>query len=91
MLKKLISYIFPITRKVESEYSGSLELTVFNGKKVLDTLNTNYSYGSLQRVLNYSMDQLELDKTNNVLILGLGGGSVIQTLREEKKLTGKIY
>ena len=90
MFKKIISYIYPITRKVQSQYSGKLELTVMNGRKVLDTRHTNYSYGSLQRVLKYSIDQLNSSKTQNILVLGLGGGSVIQTLREEKKYKGKI-
>lgn len=90
MLKKLISYFYPLTKRVQSQFSGNLELTVVNGRKVLDTLNANYSYGSLQRVLKYSLDQLDLEHTENALILGLGGGSVIQTLREEKKFEGKI-
>ena len=86
MLKKIISYVYPITRKVQSQYSGKLELTVMNGRKVLDTLNTNYSYGSLQRVLKYSLNQINIENTKNTLVLGLGGGSVIETLRNEKKL-----
>jgi spermidine synthase len=90
MLKKLISYIYPVTKKIPSQYSGKLELTTINGKKVLDTLNTNYSYGSLQRVLKYSIDQINLEQTKNTLILGLGGGSVIQTLRDDKKMDSHI-
>ena len=90
MLKKFISYFYPLTRKVESQYNGKLELTVVNGRKVLDTKNTNYSYGSLQRVLKYSLEQINLEHTENALILGLGGGSVVQTLRSERKFEGKI-
>jgi spermidine synthase len=90
MLKKIISYIYPVTKRIPSHYSGKLELTTINGKKVLDTLNTNYSYGSLQRVLKYSIDQINVEQCNNILILGLGGGSVIQTLREDKKVDGHI-
>lgn len=90
MLKKLISYILPLTRNVQSQYSGKLELTVVNGRKVLDTKSTNYSYGSLQRVFNYSLDQINLEHTKNALILGLGGGSVIQTLISARKFKGEI-
>ena len=90
MIKKLISYIYPITTKIQSQFSGNLELTVLNGRKVLDTKHTNYSYGSLQRVLKYSLDQLDLKHVKSALVLGLGGGSVIQTLRDEKNFEGKI-
>jgi spermidine synthase len=90
MFKKLISYIYPLTTKIQSKFSGKLELTVFNGRKVLDTKNTNYSYGSLQRVLKYSLDQLDMSHIKSALVLGLGGGSVIQTLREDKHFEGKI-
>lgn len=75
---------------MQSQYNGKLELTVVNGKKVMDTENTNYSYGSLQRVLTYSLAQLELAQTKNALILGLGGGSVIQTLRSVRAFEGEI-
>ena len=90
MLKKIISYLYPITKKIESQHNGILELTVLNGRKLLDTKNVNYSYGSLQRVLNFSLDQLDLKSTKNSLILGLGGGSVVHTLRDERKFEGEI-
>jgi len=65
-------------------------LTLIKGKKVLDTKNTNYSYGSLQRVMRYSLNQIDLQHVKSILILGLGGGSVVKTIREEKQFTGKI-
>lgn len=90
MLIKIISFVYPYTRKVKSEFSGDLELTTVCGKKVLDTRNTNYSYGSLQRVLKYSLQQLDLNNTGKVLLLGLGGGSVIRTLRDSMNYTGEL-
>lgn len=90
MLSKIISFVFPITRKIKSEHNGYLELTLFNGKKLLNTLHANYSYGSLQRVLKFSLKQLELSKTSNVLILGLGGGCVLRTLRDDFNYSGNI-
>lgn len=89
-LTNLLSFIYPLTRKIDSKYNGKLELTTYMGKKVLDTTNTNYSYGSLQRIMRYSLNQINLNNINSVLILGMGGGSVIQTLREEKNFKGKI-
>lgn len=90
MINKIISYIFPITRKIKSEYNGYLELTLMNGKTLLNTSNANYSYGSLQRVLKFSLDQIDLLKTENILVLGLGGGCVLKTLRNDFNYSGNI-
>lgn len=90
MIARFFSFLFPLTRKIDSRYSGKLELTMINGKKVLDTKNTNYSYGSLQRVMRYSLNQIDFQHVQSILLLGLGGGSVVKTLREEKEFKGKI-
>lgn len=90
MLKKIISFIFPITKKIQSKYSGYLELTIVNGKTVLDTSNTNYSYGSLQRVLKFSLEHTDVSHAENVLLLGLGGGCVLKTLWDEFNYSGNV-
>jgi len=77
---RLLSYIYPITKKVKSEFNGTLEITWYNGKKHLNTKNANYSYGSLQKILKFGLNKMDLSRCNNVLVLGLGGGSVIKTL-----------
>jgi len=82
ILLKLISFFVPVTRKVKSELSGDLELTLVDGKKLLDTSHANYSYGSLQRVLDFALRKIDLSEVKNVLLLGLGGGSVIKSLRQ---------
>ncbi|HEU5291665.1 MAG TPA: fused MFS/spermidine synthase [Cyclobacteriaceae bacterium] len=81
IILKLISFFVPVTRKVKSDHSGDLELTIFEGKKVLDTANSNYSYGTLQRVLEFALQKIDLSDVKNVLVMGLGGGSVIKSLR----------
>ena len=58
-----------------------MEITWYNGKKQLNTENANYSYGSLQRILKFGLKKIDLKKVNSILLLGLGGGSVIETLR----------
>ena len=77
---KLLSYIYPITKKVESEFNGTLEITWYNGKKHLNTKNANYSYGSLQKILKVGLEKIDLGRCNEILLLGLGGGSVLETL-----------
>ncbi len=90
MIRKIISFIFPLTRKIKSDYNGYLELTQINGKTLLNTANTNYSYGSLQRILHFSLLQIDLSKVKNILVLGLGGGSVLKTIRNEFNFSGNI-
>ncbi|WP_026451645.1 spermidine synthase [Aequorivita capsosiphonis] len=82
MSKKFLSYIWPITRRFSSEVNGTLEVTYVNGKKILDTENANYSYGSLQKILEIGLTKVDLKSVENLLILGMGGGSVIKSLRE---------
>lgn len=82
-MAKILSYLYPITKKVHSEISGTLEITWYNGKKHLNTANANYSYGSLQKILKFGLDKIDLKKVNSILLLGLGGGSVIETLRHD--------
>jgi len=80
---KPLSYIYPITKKVSSQFNGTLEITWFNGKKYLNTKNANYSYGSLQKVLKIGLQKIDLSICKNILLLGMGGGSVIETLRTD--------
>jgi spermidine synthase len=88
--QKILSYFFPRTRKIRSEFSGDLEVTVSNGRKVLDSLNANYSYGSLQRILKFALGQVDLAPVRHVLLLGLGGGSAVATLRLDFNYKGCI-
>lgn len=90
MIKKIISYLFPLTRYIESDFNGQLELTMIDGKTFLNTRNTNYSYGSLQKVLKFSLTHTDLSRVRSILVLGLGGGSVLKTLRNEFGYTGRI-
>lgn len=94
MLKRIFSYILPINIvKKHSALSKSLEVTWANGELVLDSANTNYSYGSLQRILRKGLKSIGYDKIikmQHVLVLGVAGGSVIKTLADEIRFQGKI-
>lgn len=88
--KKWLSYLVPQTKYIESEVSGRLEVGWRDGKKVLDNGRVNYSYGGLQKVLSYGLEQIPLDSVRSVLVLGMGGGSVIESLRTKFKYTHPI-
>jgi predicted RNA methylase len=94
MLKKVLSYLLPIKiHTVKSVLSKSIEVIWTNGELVLDSENTNYSYGSLQRVLRLGLKTIGFDKIikmDHILILGVAGGSVVKTLVDEIKFSGRI-
>ncbi|MBI1222335.1 MAG: methyltransferase domain-containing protein [Bacteroidetes bacterium] len=88
--KKWFSYVWPFSTHAHSEYSGKLEINWIDGRKRLDSENANYSYGSLQRILETGLETLNLSAVQSVLLLGLGGGSVIGSLRFRYGYQGPI-
>jgi spermidine synthase len=94
MVKRILSYLLPIKiYQRKSSISKKLEVTWNKGQLVLDSENTNYSYGSLERILRKGLLYIGFDrikKFENVLVLGVAGGSVIKTLTQEVKFKGKI-
>lgn len=94
MFKRLMSYFIPINIHQESSsVSQNLEVSWNNGQLVLDSLHTNYSFGSLQRILRKGLKSIgfsTIQSMNHILVLGVGGGSVLKTLVNEIQYTGKI-
>ncbi|WP_396137576.1 spermidine synthase [Flavobacterium sp.] len=94
MIKRLLSYFLPIkVYETPSKTSKNLEVTWNNGYLVLDSKNTNYSFGSLQRALKKGLKYIGYERIRNfesILVLGVAGGSVIETLKKEVKFNGKI-
>ncbi|MFD2943030.1 spermidine synthase [Flavobacterium notoginsengisoli] len=94
MIRKFFSYIIPIKIfKKKSARSKMIEVTWANGELVLDTENTNYSYGSLQRILRYGLRNIGYEnilKMDHILLLGVAGGSVVKTLVDEIQYKEKI-
>lgn len=82
---RLLSYIFPVRiKEFNSDLNGKLEINLVNGRKILDTQTSNYSYGSLQQILKTGLRKIGFNTSyNRVLVLGMGGGSVVQTIRED--------
>lgn len=78
------------TKTIRSKLNGTLELTWLKGKKVLNSENANYSYGALETVLNSGLQYARADRSAEILILGMGGGSVIKLLRNKYRYSGKI-
>lgn len=88
---KTASYFADIQLEtIESVYSGSLEVICRKGRYALCTNNAVYSYDDLYVNFSDSFERLDLDayELKNVLVLGLGLGSIPWLL--EKKFH-KIY
>jgi spermidine synthase len=94
MIKRVLSFLLPVKiHQKKSVYSKNLEVTWNNGYLVLDSENTNYSFGSLQRVLKKGLKYIGYERIQNfqsILVLGVAGGSVIETLKKEVKFEGRI-
>lgn len=77
---KIASYFVDIVlEKRQSEYSGQLELIQRQGRLALCTANAVYSYEDLYRNFRDSFARLDLSQLptkSNVLVLGLGLGSI---------------
>jgi spermidine synthase len=94
MIKRLLSFLLPVkVHEKKSVYNKNLEVTWNNGRLVLDSENTNYSFGSLQRVLKKGLKYIGYERIKSfesILVLGVAGGSVIATLKNEIQFEGKI-
>ncbi len=72
-----------ILRVYDSLINKRLKIVKKDGKKLLDTKNTNYSYGTLVDVLEYGLDNIPMPGITSVLLLGMGAGSIIKSLRSK--------
>ena len=90
--KKYLSFLYPITiEKFNTKFNGVMELKWVNGVKILDSKSANYSYGSLQTILKRGLQRLKWDHSiQEILVLGLGGGSIIPTIRLDFNVVAHI-
>jgi len=92
-LKKWLSFMWPQKIAVySSNVSGQLQLLAWKGRFLLDTAKVNYSFGSLHRVMEKSLDKLKsmnclLDR---VLLLGYGGGSSAEIIHQQYQRDAEI-
>lgn len=77
-------------KKIQSLFNGELEINRYRGKKILDGQHVNLSYGSVHSIWRRGLRNMDVSACRNILLLGLGGGSVISILRDDLGYTGKI-
>jgi spermidine synthase len=86
---------FAATKLIEkgnSAFSPGLEVVRSGDSMILNSSNTNYSFGGLHKVFQKVFQELKIDKheIKDVLILGFGAGSVASILLEEYKIPCRI-
>lgn len=92
-LKHIESYFYPILIDTKrGEVNPILEVLKSKGKLLLNNEEANLSYGGLHHVFEQIFTIIEIQKYHykNVLILGMGAGSVISILREKYNYNGYI-
>lgn len=92
-IKDVLSFLYPI--KIESRtgnLSPYLEVIKFQGKYVLNGFTVNYSFGGLYTIFDQLFKKINISKFDlkNVLILGMGAGSIISLLQEKYKINCQI-
>lgn len=88
-IEGIVSYILPLQiEATSSQYNSYLEILLSKGKYVMNSEDANYSFGSLYNIFQNTFKDIKLETLNisNCLVLGLGGGSVIQLLKEKYRL-----
>lgn len=75
-----------------SSVNSMLEVVKIGDKLMLNSTNTNYSFGGLHRVFQKAFQEIKPQKSDlkDVLILGFGAGSVAAILRDELNIKCRI-
>jgi spermidine synthase len=88
-LKKVLSFILPNSiKKGTTSLGQEYEIAYEYGRKVLNSANANYSFGSLHEVMQKGIAKyLKNNNPSKVLILGLGAGSCVEILHRKCRNT----
>lgn len=83
---------YPVKHMV-GKITPYLEISYEHGKKVLNTANVNYSFGSLHDVFRRALLKAKIMEfpPSEVLILGFGAGSIATIIIDEFGLQSNLY
>jgi len=84
---KFLSYLLPRRLEQGKTESGQYyEVNLENGVKVLNSANTNYSYGSLHDIMLRGITEVfKKHRPHKILMLGLGAGSALKIFEKKAK------
>ncbi|MCW5897698.1 MAG: fused MFS/spermidine synthase [Flavobacteriales bacterium] len=91
-LKRWLSWLYPMPVETVEGKHGTLSIRWEYGRKVLNSTEANQSFGSLHSVWQEAFRQARIADAppDDVLLLGLGAGSVPHILRHELRLDAPI-
>lgn len=92
-IKGVISYIYPQTIEIRrGTVTPYLEITKFQGKYMLNAKTVNYSFGGLHTIFDRLFQKVNISqyRFQNILVLGMGAGSIISLLRDKYNIAGHI-
>lgn len=74
-----------VIERFNSNINPIIEVAIINGRYQLNAGRVNYSYGPLHDAFRkyFHKDHPTIDNNSKVLVLGLGGGSVVKILQDE--------
>jgi len=81
-----------LVEKIHSNINGDLFVYYVHGKYILNSKHGNYSFGELHQAFFKLFKKINIDqrKIEKVLLLGLGGGSVVSLLTKNFGLKSQI-
>ncbi|MFN3939230.1 MAG: spermidine synthase [Chitinophagales bacterium] len=83
-IKNYLSYLYPLLQeKIHSPLNGTLEIFLFKGRYQLVTEKAMYSFEDLYSSYGKALSSLHLKNIHNILVLGLGLGSIPQILQKK--------
>jgi spermidine synthase len=88
-INKIKSYLVPIVvDRRRGTVTDVLEVRLFNGRYTLDADKVNYSFGCLHEVFERAFEAICLGsyQFKNILILGMGAGSIMSILTKTYKI-----
>ena len=89
--QKYLSHFYRIVvEKTTSEYNSELIVAIQEGRYVLNTRNSNYSFASLHRVFQKALNKIEINNSKSILLLGCGAGSIPTIIYKELGLNPHI-
>lgn len=93
-IKQIFSSYFneQVIDTFHSEINPLIEVALINGVYQLNAGSVNYSFGPLHEAFRkyFRKDPPTLDNDSKVLLLGLGGGSIVRILRQELEILCSI-